>query len=746
MGRNFIINEETLEKVREKLEMTPDRFNSNIRYFLHQLMSDPVNAQPTFALKENGLTRAKLLYYLKKFNVIERHDRVSDKDENGEYKDKATMKVSFTIKGKIDDEEEYRVPRNNFDRKIEKMRRYIFEKNLPKREFRKLPVRAQELDEEGGGATSASACNASAPVQPIFGKPISRTIYEGENQESKPRPGRNFVISEEQLEKIKEATATTTVGDYQYTVPFGANPNDPTMKRHDGVGGSHSIEIANESKEESTVTGSATWDAINDNPGLVLHPKDPSLRRDIVHSVDRIQEAVTGEDAVKCAAIYAYCKDAKDEDWCVLCAKRLEGDEKGKWNPPMGHLHVGESPKDGAVRECEEESGVKIPIAKLKVGSNEDWGRNYVCILDGTVKDWPVGEGDEENTKFVWKNVYSIFHGKDKDLPWAWSCKDFVARFAPAELDLDESKQPKRIISESKNSKYVNMNVELRKGGRNAVRMSVEDFKEEMKNAYHQYAIEQGKKYKSELQPTPRPGNFVYSLCYGSKTNKDSKYASALYDDIWNGKYKFDSENVDAHGDIKMSKKGFPYIQCAAGGDWECPVCFFVYFDGNKFRGYVPLKGNALNRVEKHAFSGSRNEDDAKFVQKELGINYDEANSMCGDINYNLEACLEDFLSRVDVNGSYKKRDLSKNEEKFKKYRDEKISQEKRESEEAERTRQENAQLNEKRKKVIKNDEGKVVPETCPKCGGKVHLELHGEPVYLCSDCGEYYGTMPFKK
>ena len=79
MGRNFIINEETLEKVREKLEMTPDRFNSNIRYFLHQLMSDPVNAQPTFALKENGLTRAKLLYYLHtlRFRKLRDHFRGS---------------------------------------------------------------------------------------------------------------------------------------------------------------------------------------------------------------------------------------------------------------------------------------------------------------------------------------------------------------------------------------------------------------------------------------------------------------------------------------------------------------------------------------------------------------------------------------------------------------------------------------------------------------------------------------------
>ena len=263
-----------------------------------------------------------------------------------------------------------------------------------------------------------------------------------------------------------------------------------------------------------------------------------------------------------------------------------------------------------------------------------------------------------------------------------------------------------------------------------------------------------------------------------------------------------------------MSKKGFPYIQCAAGGDWECPVCFFVYFDGNKFRGYVPLKGNALNRNEKHAFSGGGNEPDAKFVQKELGIGYEEADHMCGDIDYNVDACLEDFLSRVEVKGTYKKRDYTKDEETFKQYRKEKIADEKKRSEEAERIRQMNAQenngepdgseeinevvrnilnkfvfeatatgtgglpgeftvpfptdeddpsldrtpgdtcgmhdrvgksnLEEKRKKIVKNDKGEVVPEKCTVCGEKVGLYIKGEPVYLCSKCGKYYGTMPF--
>ena len=49
-----------------------------------------------------------------------------------------------------------------------------------------------------------------------------------------------------------------------------------------------------------------------------------------------------------------------------------------------------------------------------------------------------------------------------------------------------------------------------------------------------------------------------------------------------------------------------------------------------------------------------------------------------------------------------------------------------------------------KKKKRVYNDEGDVVPQICPKCGGKVVLKIKGEPVYVCSNCDAYYGTMPF--
>lgn len=48
------------------------------------------------------------------------------------------------------------------------------------------------------------------------------------------------------------------------------------------------------------------------------------------------------------------------------------------------------------------------------------------------------------------------------------------------------------------------------------------------------------------------------------------------------------------------------------------------------------------------------------------------------------------------------------------------------------------------RKKVRKNEDGETVPETCPKCGGKIGVFIQGEPVYLCKECKKYFGVVKF--
>lgn len=211
--RTIIINEsdfQRLQKLSEdydkEMEMTEQKFHSNIRNFISQLLQDPVNAQPSTLLKTNGLNRSILLKYLLKGGIIIRDERISDKDENGEPKT-ATMMVKF------------KCPKKNFDRKIQKLYMRFFEKNLPQRQ---IHLRHEEINEDGeGGAIdgATSAASSGQFIQP-FGSVQRRKMPT----------------------EIEETTTTMNTGNYQYTVPFGGDKE--TLARKNGDGGSVSINHA----------------------------------------------------------------------------------------------------------------------------------------------------------------------------------------------------------------------------------------------------------------------------------------------------------------------------------------------------------------------------------------------------------------------------------------------------------------------------------------------------------------------
>ena len=194
-SRIIVINENMARQLNEELEMTEYKFNNNIKKFLSDLLADPVNAKPGFLLMRNGLTRSRLLRLMMSVGMIERDEKISDTDENGQPKT-ATMMVKF------------RIPKKNFDRKLRKLWIRLFERNLPEKKYN------TELNEEGEGATSAVASGQFS--QPLF-----------------PMQRRQMPV------EVEEATATTNAGNYEYDVPFGGDKE--TLARKNGVGGSVSV-------------------------------------------------------------------------------------------------------------------------------------------------------------------------------------------------------------------------------------------------------------------------------------------------------------------------------------------------------------------------------------------------------------------------------------------------------------------------------------------------------------------------
>ena len=113
-------------------------------------------------------------------------------------------------------------------------------------------------------------------------------------------------------------------------------------------------------------------------------------------------------------------------------------------------------------------------------------------------------------------------------------------------------------------------------------------------------------------------------------------------------KYDVDFENVglDHKG---TTKSGIDYLALLVNGDWEEPVAVFVYWDGKKYRGYVPTRGNAINTINKSAF-GNDEDADNEYCTKYLGIKDHYGCDGCKfSLPINWDACLKEFETRLVV-------------------------------------------------------------------------------------------------
>ena len=194
---------------------------------------------------------------------------------------------------------------------------------------------------------------------------------------------------------------------------------------------------------------------------------------------------------------------------------------------------------------------------------------------------------------------------------------------------------------------YLNKDVKLKKGGRKAVCITEEEFDEII----------------SKLKNKAEKLGYCVDCTYGGKY---AWIASSAFYEVFSkarldvSKIDFDFENFEIDDTIFVTSQGVPYLQCLAGGDWEIPIRFFIYYDGKTMRGYVPTKGNPFNRKAKSAIGNTdegKNNDNV-FILKELFSNvpeYDD-DEFEEDLFDNWDLieiqdnwCLEDFESRLEV-------------------------------------------------------------------------------------------------
>lgn len=196
--KTIIINKEQVRLLKEgyeesKKEMTFFAFMSHVKAYLKQLITDPISAKPDMFLMVNGLDGEKLNGYLTDNNIILKNEKI---DNNGE-------KDMFTIS--------YKIPRQNFERKMKRLYSKLFEENI-------VDSNLLTEDGEGGiGIAGATNCNGSsgAFVQPVFKTIVKRSIRNTDND----------------TDEIKEEVVMdTAIGDFGYDAPpFKQKKKDPTL-------------------------------------------------------------------------------------------------------------------------------------------------------------------------------------------------------------------------------------------------------------------------------------------------------------------------------------------------------------------------------------------------------------------------------------------------------------------------------------------------------------------------------------
>ena len=129
-------------------------------------------------------------------------------------------------------------------------------------------------------------------------------------------------------------------------------------------------------------------------------------------------------------------------------------------------------------------------------------------------------------------------------------------------------------------------------------------------------------------------------------------------------KVKFDWENYSFDPDdrlpglmgINTLPNGLTFFGAWAGGDWEHPVFFIVYWDGKRLRAYIPEEGNPWNTDTNEAYGNAYAEDDevnldrvnAKKRYPELYDDYDDRDDFEAEMDFEADKIRLDILERLE--------------------------------------------------------------------------------------------------
>jgi len=139
---------------------------------------------------------------------------------------------------------------------------------------------------------------------------------------------------------------------------------------------------------------------------------------------------------------------------------------------------------------------------------------------------------------------------------------------------------------------------------RKFVPITAQELKDRIKDAYHRH-----------------PDYLVYKQTWDELMEDGilSHLTKQIRKDL--DKIDFDTENIsalDQHGTgtapvgFEKLDNGLTFLGVTAGGDWEFPIFYIIYWDGTALRAYIPNKGNVYNRKTKSAYGNDDKFDGAE--------------------------------------------------------------------------------------------------------------------------------------
>lgn len=190
------LNESQLNELSDATKLTEYKFYNNVQRFLSDLLKDPVGAKVPFLLQANNIARNQLLYHLKSNGIINRYQKISDKDSRGNPKT-ARMIIKYSV------------PKKDFAKKMKRLFIDLVAKNVPEKIEKMISEDlGKDIDEcDCGDAMGATAGNESMGQfsQPLFGVQRRKMPVE--------------------IDETTTASTVTPNGDTSMgiTVPFGAD-------------------------------------------------------------------------------------------------------------------------------------------------------------------------------------------------------------------------------------------------------------------------------------------------------------------------------------------------------------------------------------------------------------------------------------------------------------------------------------------------------------------------------------------